>query len=38
VTINSRAVEADEQGQFAFSIDTSTSLPTTVAVIDARDR
>lgn len=38
VTINSRAVEADDQGQFAFSIDTSTSLPTTVAVIDARDR
>ncbi len=38
VTINSRAVEADDQGQFAFSIDTSNAVPTTVAVIDTRDR
>jgi uncharacterized repeat protein (TIGR01451 family) len=38
VTINSRAVQADDQGQFAFSIDTSTSQPTTVAVLDTRDR
>ncbi|RYG40484.1 S-layer homology domain-containing protein, partial [bacterium] len=38
VTINSRAVEADSQGQFAFSFDSNTSVPTTVAVIDARDR
>jgi len=38
VTINSRSVEADDQGQFAFSIDTSNAVPTTVAVIDARDR
>lgn len=38
VTINSRSVQADDQGQFAFSIDTSNSVPTTVAVIDARDR
>ncbi|PQV62891.1 conserved repeat domain-containing protein [Abditibacterium utsteinense] len=38
VTINSRSVEADDQGQFAFSIDSSNAVPTTVAVIDARDR
>jgi uncharacterized repeat protein (TIGR01451 family) len=38
VTINSRAVEANAQGQFAFSFDSNTSVPTTVAVIDARDR
>lgn len=38
VTINSRAVEADAQGQFAFAFDANTSVPTTVAVIDARDR
>ena len=38
VTIDSRTVQADDQGQFAFSIDTSNSVPTTVAVIDSRDR
>ena len=38
VTINSRAVQADAQGQFAFSFDANTSVPTTVAVIDSRDR
>lgn len=36
VTINSRSVQADDQGQFAFSIDTSNSVPTTVAVLDTR--
>ncbi len=38
VTINSRSVVADNEGRFAFSIDTNTAVPTTVAVIDSRDR
>ncbi len=38
VTINSRSVQADDQGQFAFSIDSSNAVPTTVAVIGASDR
>lgn len=38
VTINSRPVQADDQGSFAFSFDASNAVPTTVAVIGAGDR
>lgn len=38
VTINSRTVQADAQGQFQFSIEANTGQPTTVAVIDTRGR
>ncbi len=38
VTINSRSVEADDQGQFAFAFDASNAAQTTVAVIGAGDR
>ena len=38
VSINSQPVTADAQGRFGFSFDLNTSVPTTVAVIDARDR
>ena len=38
VTINSKPVEADSQGRFGFSFDLNTSLPTTVAVVDTRNR
>jgi hypothetical protein len=37
VSINSRNIEADEQGKFSFSFDLNTSTPTTVAVVDTRD-
>jgi len=38
VTINSKAVEADDNGLFAFSVETNSAAPVTVAVIDTRDR
>ncbi len=38
VSINSKPIEADGQGRFGFSFDLNTSVPTTVAVVDARDR
>ena len=38
VTINSKPVQADGQGRFGFSFDLNTAVPTTVAVVDARDR
>ncbi len=38
VSINSKPVEADDQGRFGFSFDLNTSLPTTVAVVDTRSR
>jgi hypothetical protein len=38
VTINSKSVEADSDGRFSFSVQTNTSTPMTVAVIDSRDR
>lgn len=38
VTINSKAVEADDNGLFAFSVETNSAAPVTVAVIDTRER
>ena len=38
VTINSKPVQADGQGRFGFSFDLNTAVPTTVAVVDARNR
>ena len=38
VTINSRQIEADGNGKFAFSFDLTTSVPITVAVLDTRGR
>ena len=38
VSINSKPVEADAQGRFGFSFDLNTAVPTTVAVIDTRNR
>ena len=38
VTINSKPVQADAQGRFGFSFDLNTAVPTTVAVVDARNR
>ena len=38
VSINSKPIEADGQGRFGFSFDLNTALPTTVAVVDARNR
>ena len=38
VTINSKPVQADSQGHFGFSFDLNTAVPTTVAVVDARER
>ena len=38
VSINSKPVEADPQGRFGFSFDLNTSMPTTVAVVDTRNR
>ena len=38
VSINSKPVESDAQGRFGFSFDLNTSVPTTVAVVDARNR
>jgi len=38
VSINSKNIEADDQGKFSFSFDLNTSTPTTVAVVDTRDR
>ena len=38
VSINSKPVEADAQGRFGFSFDLNTALPTTVAVVDTRNR
>ena len=38
VTINSKPVEADAQGRFGFTFDLNTAVPTTVAVVDARNR
>ena len=38
VSINSQNVEADAQGKFSFSFDLNTAVPTTVAVVDTRDR
>jgi hypothetical protein len=38
VTLNSRTVEANDEGKFAFSFDANTAQHTTVAVIDTRDR
>lgn len=38
VTINSKPVQADSQGRFGFSFDLNTAVPTTVAVVDARNR
>ena len=38
VSINSSPVDADENGRFSFNIDSNSTQPTTVAVIDARDR
>ena len=36
VTINSKPVQADGQGRFAFSFDLNTALPTTIFVADGR--
>ena len=38
VSINSKPVQADAQGRFGFAFDLNTSVPTTVAVVDARNR
>jgi uncharacterized repeat protein (TIGR01451 family) len=38
VTINSKSVDADENGLFSFSVETNSAVPVTVAVIDTRDR
>ena len=38
VTINSKPIQADGQGRFGFSFDLNTAVPTTVAVVDARNR
>ena len=38
VTINSKPIQADGQGRFGFSFDLNTAVPTTVAVVDARER
>lgn len=38
VSINSKPIEADGQGRFGFSFDLNTAVPTTVAVVDARNR
>ena len=38
VTINSKAIEADAQGRFGFAFDLNTAVPTTVAVVDGRNR
>lgn len=38
VSINSKPVQADGQGRFGFSFDLNTAVPTTVAVVDARNR
>ena len=38
VTINSRQIEADGNGKFAFSFDMTNSVPVTVAVLDTRGR
>ena len=38
VSINSKPIEADAQGRFGFSFDLNTAVPTTVAVVDARQR
>ena len=38
VSINSKPVEADAQGRFGFSFDLNTAIPTTVAVVDTRNR
>ena len=38
VTINSKPIQADSQGRFGFSFDLNTAVPTTVAVVDARNR
>ena len=38
VSINSKPIEADGQGRFGFSFDLNTALPTTVAVVDTRNR
>ena len=38
VTINSKPVQSDAQGRFGFTFDLNTAVPTTVAVVDARQR
>ncbi len=38
VSINSKNIEADEQGKFSFSFDFNTSTPKTVAVVETRHR
>ena len=38
VSINSQPVRPDAQGRFGFSFDLNTAVPTTVAVVDARNR
>ncbi len=38
VSINSKPIQPDGQGRFGFSFDLNTAVPTTVAVVDARNR
>lgn len=38
VTLNSRTIEADDSGQFAFSFDANTAQHTTLVVLNNRDR
>ena len=38
VSINSKPIEADGQGRFAFTFDLNTALPTTIFVADGRNR